>query len=102
MSLLELIESNAVPIDQICSQEFIENVYRAGSLISVIENKKLNFTNLFVLLLEKPEYRDLFVEITSSNSFRESLFMMMKLNPSLAKSKIVKSVVKKINARSNN
>lgn len=102
MSLLELIESNAVPTDQLCSQEFVENMYKAGSLISVIENKKLNFTNLFVLLLEKPEYRDLFVEITSCRNFRESLFMMMKLNPSLAKSKIVKSVVKKINARASN
>ena len=96
----ELENSNATPFSQIHSREFIEGVLKAGSLISMIENKKINTTMLFSLLLEKPDYREFFTEITSSDSFKESIMSLLYLNPSLVKSKITKSIVRKLNGKS--
>lgn len=96
----DLESSNALPFLRIHSQEFIEGALKAGSLISMIENKKINTTTLFSLLVENPSYQKFFTEITSSSSFREALFSLLQLNPSLVKSKIVKSLVRKLNGKS--
>jgi hypothetical protein len=96
----DLENSNASPFSQINSKEFIEGVLKAGSLISMIENKKINTTTLFSLLLENTNYQEFFTEITSSDSFREAITSMLYLNPSLVKSKITKSIVRKINGKS--
>lgn len=92
--------SNASPFSQIHSKEFIEGVLKAGSLISMIENKKINTTALFSLLLENPNYQKFFTEITSSDSFKEAIMSLLYLNPSLVKSKITKSIVRKLNGKS--
>jgi hypothetical protein len=96
----ELENSNASPFSQINSKEFVEGVLKAGSLISMLENKKINTTALFSLLIENISYQKFFTEITSSSSFKEALFLLLQLNPSLVKSKIVKSLVRKINGKS--
>ena len=83
-------------------KEFSENVLKAGSLISMLENKKLNTINMFVLLLERSDYRDFFVEITSSENFKESVYLLLQLHPSLLKSKITKTAIRKLNAKTNN
>lgn len=93
----DLERSNVSPVDQICSKEFTEGVLKAGSIISMLENKKLNPTNLFLCLLQTRQYQDFFVEITSSNSFREAILSLLYLYPSLVKSKITKSLIKQIN-----
>lgn len=91
-------KSNGSPTEQIQLLEFVEGVLKAGSLISILENKKINSTTLFTLLLENKSYQDFFVEVTSSSSFREAVFSLLYLYPSLVKSKITKSSIKKINA----
>lgn len=99
----DLESSNATPFNQLHSREFIEGVLKAGSLISMLENKKINTTTLFTLLLEKPEYQKFFTEITSSDSFKESIMSLLYLNPSLVKSKVTKSAVRRIhNAKKSN
>jgi hypothetical protein len=99
----ELNTSVADPLDRIKINEFIEGLLKAGSLISMIEGKKINTTNLFLLLLEKKDYQDFFVEITATESFKEAVLMMLYLHPSLVKSKFTKSYIRKVNnARSNN
>ena len=97
---VELENSNATPFDQIHSREFVEGVLKAGSFISMIENKKVNTTTLFSLLLEKNDYQEFFTEITSSNSFKEAILSLLYLFPNLIKSKITKSVIRKLNGKS--
>lgn len=94
---LDLENSNATPFEQIHSKEFVEGVLKCGSLISMLENKKINTTMLFSLILENKDYQQFFVEITASESLREALLHLLHLHPSLVKSKITKSVVRKIN-----
>lgn len=96
---LELDNSTANPLDRIKSREFIDGVLKAGSLISILENKKINVTTLFVLLLEDSTYQDFFTEITSSDSFKESILSLLYLHPNLVKSKFTKSIVRKANGK---
>lgn len=95
----DLESSNATPFSQIHSREFVEGVMKAGSLISVMENKKINTTALLTLLLENSDYQKFFTEITSSDSFKEAIMSLLYLSPSLVKSKITKSLVRKLNAK---
>lgn len=101
-SSIDLERSNSSPYDQLISREFIEGVLKAGALISMLENKKINNTMLFSLLLEKLDYREFFTEVTSSDSFKEAVSSLLYLYPSLVKSKITKTVVRKINGKSAN
>jgi len=100
--LEELENSNVSPLDQLYSKEFIQGVMKAGSLISMLENKKVNNTLLLSLLLENPDYQEFFTEITSSENFKTSILSLLYLYPALIKSKITKSVVRKLNARRTN
>ena len=92
----DIENSNSSPINQILSKEFIDGMLKAGSLISMIENKKLNTAAFFVLLLENKNYQEFFAEITSSNNFRDAVLSMLYLNPSLVKSKVTKTTVRRI------
>jgi hypothetical protein len=91
--------SNITPLEQAYMSEFISGLYKAGSLISVLENKKINTSTLFALLIENPKYQDFFTEITASESFKQALLSMLYLHPSLVKSKITKSAIRKLNAK---
>ena len=92
----DLEKSNISPLDQICSKEYTEGVLKAGSVISLLENKKLNPINLFLCLLKSKQYQSFFTEITSSNSFKEAILSLLYLYPSIVKSKITKSAVKQL------
>ena len=95
-------KSNANPVDQLYLKEFIERVDKVGSYISMIEGKKINPTNLFSLVVENNIYRQIFVDITSSENFKQALLSLLYLYPSLVKSKITKSVIRKLNAKPDN
>jgi hypothetical protein len=96
----DLETSNATPLDHIHSKEFYEGLAKAGSFFSMIEGKKINTTTLFSLLLEKPEYQKFFTEITASENFKEAILSLLYLHPSLVKSKITKSLIRKLNGKS--
>ncbi len=92
------VQSSCVaPFNEIQTKEFIEAVLKTGALVSMLENKKINMTTLFCLLLERPDYQNFFTELTSSNTFKEAVMFMLYLNPSLVKSKITKSLIRKLN-----
>ena len=84
------------PLTEIQLREFIDCVLKTGSLISMLENKKINSTALFSLLLQNKNYQKIFVEMTSCNSFAEAAKILLFLNPNLLKSKITKATLKKI------
>ena len=96
----DLETSNATPLDQIHFKEFAEGFLKAGSFMSMVENKKINTTTLFSLLFEKPDYQKFFTEVTASKNFKEAILSLLYLHPSLVKSKITKSIVRKLNGKS--
>lgn len=94
-TLFELEASHSTPYDQVCLQEFVEGLMKAGSAISILENKKLTPANLFIQLLESRQYQQLFSEITCSANFRHALSQLLHVYPNLAKSRITKAALKK-------
>lgn len=90
----ELENSQSTPLDQINTKEFSQSVLKVGSIISMLENKKLNPTNLFLYLLENKNYQQIFVEITACKNFKEALRSLLLLYPSLVKSKLTKTAIK--------
>ena len=83
------------PLKQICTKEYILGVYKFGSFLSILHNKRLNPSAVFTLILENREIRDLFVEVTFSENIKESLLGLLQLYPSLLKSKNTKRLFKK-------
>lgn len=94
--LLSLDSSNITPLEQMHIKEFVEGALKAGSFISMAENKKINTTTLFSLLLEKETYQEFFTEITASKNFKHAILSLLYLHPSLVKSKITKSIIRKL------
>jgi hypothetical protein len=84
----------ASPTELINAKEFVQGMHKAGSLFSMLENKKINSTFMFVLLLENKEYQDFFTEVTASASFKDALLSLLFFYPTLVKSKFTKSALK--------
>lgn len=98
-SFSDIKKSNITPVEEMYLKEFVIGLYKAGSVISMLEGKKINSTTLFSLLIENIGYQKLFVEITASENFKQAISLLLFLYPNLVKSKITKSVIRKINAK---
>jgi hypothetical protein len=83
------------PIELICSKEFVLGVFQFGSYLSIIHNKRINPSTLFVSILEYKDLRTLFTELTYSENEREALLNLLQLYPALLKSKNTKRLFKK-------
>lgn len=83
------------PLSQVCTKEYILGVFKFGSYLSIIHNKRLNPAAIFVCILENREIRDLFVEVTHSENVHEALLGLLQLYPPLLKSKNTKRLFKK-------
>lgn len=83
------------PLKQVCTKEYILGVFRFGSFLSIIHNKRLNPAAIFVTILENKEIRDLFIEVTNSENEHEALLGLLQLYPPLLKSKNTKRLFRK-------
>jgi len=83
------------PLRQICTKEYILGVFKFCSFLSILHNKRLNPSAIFVLILENKEIRELFVEVTHSENVKESLLGLLQLYPPLLNSKNTKRLFKK-------
>lgn len=99
---IENEKSNSDPLEHLYSKEFAAGLNKAGSLFSMLENKKINITTMFSLLVENKNYQDFFVEVTASENFKHSILSLLYSHPSLVKSKITKSIIRKLHATTNN
>lgn len=83
------------PLCQICTKEYILGVFKFGSFLSIIKNKKINPTTLFTSILENKDLREIFIYMTYSENINEALLNLLQLYPSLLKSKNTKRLFKK-------
>jgi hypothetical protein len=83
------------PIKQICTKEYIHNVYKFGSYLSIVNNKKINPTALFIQILQNKKLRDCFVKVTEAENEYAALLGLLQLYPILLKSKNTKRLFKK-------
>jgi len=93
--ILDNFISRSDPLSQICTKEYIEGVFRFGSFLSIIKNKKINPSGLFVTILENKNFREIFIKVTHSENMHEAMLGLLQLYPSLVKSKNTKRIFKK-------
>lgn len=93
--VLNDINSRNSPFKQICTKEYILDVLKFGSYLSILHNKRLNPSAIFVCILENKETRQLFIDITYSENIKEALLGLLQLYPPLLKSKNTKRLFKK-------
>lgn len=93
--ILEDFISRSDPLSQLSTKEYILGVFKFGSFLSIIKNKKINPSGLFTSILENKELREIFIKITHSENINEALLGLLQLYPSLLKSKNTKRLFKK-------
>jgi len=74
------------PIDSINFVESDHLLLCFCSFICILNNKKLNLPNIFLLLIENPIYRNLFKSMTDIESDYEVFERFIQYDPSLSKS----------------
>jgi hypothetical protein len=83
------------PLFQLTSKEYIIGVLKFGSYLSILNNKKLNASGLFVQILQDKKLRDMFIAVTESENMKSALLGLLQLYPVLLKSKNTKRLFKK-------
>ena len=83
------------PIRQLYSKEIALSILSFGSFLTILNNKKINPVFLFTSVLENLQLRKLFVEVTGTDSEKNSLLNLLHFYPSLVKSKNTKRLFKK-------
>jgi hypothetical protein len=83
------------PLTCVCTKEYIMGVFKFGSYLSILKNKKINPSVLFASILENKDLREIFIYVTYSENINEALLGLLQLYPSLLKSKNTKRLFKK-------
>lgn len=81
---------NLNPEDAIHVVEFKENFNKFCSLCCIIYNKKLNYPNIFLLIIKDPKISKLYKLMCNVVNDYEGIRLFLEIEPSIHKSKYVK------------
>lgn len=65
------------------------------SLLCIVNNKKFNLPNIFLLLLENKTYRGIFKSLTGIDSDYDVFLRFIQYDPNLSKSKYISKFLNK-------
>lgn len=89
------------PYNQLSEKEFDIILTKVGSFLCLTQNKNINPTTLFLLIMENNNIRLLLMEMTSSPSIIPILKSILTRYPNLIKSKMLKNKAIKLNKKAN-
>ena len=69
--------------------EIINSLYQLATLLTLISGKKINFQNVFILVLTDKRFNQIAKEITGLDSDIEICEYLLEIDPSLVKSKLI-------------
>ena len=69
--------------------EIINSLYQLATLLTLMSGKKINFQNVFILVLTDKRFNHIAKEITGLDSHIESCKYLLEIDPSLVKSKLI-------------
>jgi len=98
--IIDKIEKSE-PTYKLYEEEFIERMYKFGSLLSIIKNKKINPTLFLSVLLKEENIRIMFMQYLEIEEFHIILHNILEYYPNLIRSKIIKKEYKKYVKRDN-
>jgi len=86
----DIQKSDSTPISKIEDQEFKDLFIKFCALISILNNRKLNLANIFLLLLKEKKVLELFKTVCEFETDFEALKYFLEYDSSLHKSKYIK------------
>lgn len=69
--------------------EIINSLYQLATLLTLMSGKKINFQNVFILVLTYKRFNHIAKEITGLDSDIEICKYLLEIDPSLVKSKLI-------------
>lgn len=78
------------PVSQLSEKDMNIFLLKFGTLISLINNKNINPTFLFLTIIKDEKLQNIFKQISGANTTNEILRIILNIYPNLLKSKIVK------------
>lgn len=78
------------PGESILRAEFKENFIRFCSFCCIIHNKKLNYPNIFLLIIKDKQINKIYKLMCDLTTDYEGIKMFLEIEPSIHKSKYVK------------
>lgn len=69
--------------------EIINSLYQLATLLTLMSGKKINFQNVFILVLTDKRFNYIAKEITGLDSDIEICKYLLEIDPSLVKSKLI-------------
>jgi hypothetical protein len=79
------------PIERAYLKEYNHCFLSFCTLVCMIKNKKLNLANIFLIMLQEPEIRDIFKGICDIDKDYDALKKFLQYDASLHKSKYIKN-----------
>lgn len=69
--------------------EIINSLYQLATLLTLMSGKKINFQNVFILVLTDKRFNHIAKEITGLDSDIEICKYLLEIDPSLVNSKLI-------------
>lgn len=88
---------NSNPLYIIKEAEFDKILLQFGSLLSIIQNKRINQTMLLVTLLESHKYREIFKTMSGIDDISVLFYNIIVRYPILCTSKIIRNKIEELN-----
>lgn len=82
------------PFESICYIETKNNFNRACSFICLLKNKRLNYANILIILLQEKKFINLFNELCGFDSDIDCIRYFLECDPNIYKSKYIKRFLK--------
>lgn len=77
------------PLTILGDREFEETIFKLGSFLSIVHNKRINQTLLLTSILEDEDFRKIIIKLTEIEEPMLLISKILNKYPQLAKSKIV-------------
>lgn len=82
------------PFESICYIETKNNFNKACSFICLLKNKRLNYANILIILLQEKRFIDLFKNLCSFETDIDCIKYFLECDPNIYKSKYIKRFLK--------
>lgn len=94
---IEEFDATQDHVHTITDRELDMIILKMGSLLSILQNKKINQAKLLIALVQNERFRKCFLKIADLDNFQRLVRSLMEKYPSLCESKVVSGALKRDN-----
>ena len=86
------------PVRRMYDSEFDDCFVKFCSFVCIVNNKKINLANIFILILKDKRYRDVYKMLSDIDSDYDILLKFLQYDSSLYKSKYISNYLNSVEA----